>query len=55
MDSRLEREDVSVIQMRYHDWILHELRKLKEQDNEISRESGNSSLDSLERGIGWTE
>ena len=41
--------------MRYHDWILHELRRFKEQDSEISRESGNSSLDSLERGIGRSE
>lgn len=51
MDSELERE---LEQVRYHEWILNELKKHR-ADNEIPRESGDSSLDSLKRGIGWYE
>lgn len=52
MDSGLERD---LEQVRYHEWILNEYRKLRDEDTEIPREGSDSTIDSLKRGIGWSE
>lgn len=52
MDSRLERD---LNQVRYHEWILNEYKKLRDTDAEIPRESSDSVIDSLKRGIGWAK
>lgn len=52
MDSRMERD---LEQVRYHEWILNEYRKLRNEDIEVPRESGNSNVDSTECDTGRSE